>query len=111
MRPSTPSAVATSRRALRPAKKSKGSKKSAEDTGGGGPERTLAGLLTEQLAAASVAHAKGSKAPKYVSLGVGAFLASKVEPRSPYYDHLRAEAFQQFQLRLGRQGQGGDQRR
>lgn len=77
-------------------KKAKAKKGSADSSSG--PERTLAGLLTEQLAAASVASAKDSKAPKYVALGVGAYFASRVEPGSPYYNHLRAEAFQQFQL-------------
>ena len=83
-------------------KKAKGSKKgaaaAADESTGGGAERTLLGLLTEQLAVASVSTAKGSKAPKYVSLGIGAFFASRVEPRSGYYGHLRAEAHQLYQL-------------
>ncbi len=78
-------------------KKPKAGKRASDDSTGG-PERTLAGLLTEQLAAASLSAARDSKAPKYLILGLGAFYASRVEPRSPYYNHLRAESFTQFQL-------------
>ncbi len=80
------------------AKKSSRSKKAADDSLGG-TERTLAGLLTEQLVAGSLAQA--GKPPRWVTMGVGALLASSVERGSPYYRRLRAEAFEQW-----RQGWG-----
>jgi len=64
----------------------------------GGPERSLAGLLTEQLAAEATTRAKGGKAPRWLALGVGALFGSRAEPRSPYYNHLRSFAFQQHAL-------------
>ena len=71
-------------------KKSTRSKKGADDSFGG-PERSLAGLLTEQLAAGALAQA--GKPPRWVTMGVGALFASSVERGSPYYRKLRAEAF------------------
>jgi hypothetical protein len=56
-----------------------------------GPERTLAGLLTEQFAGGILVRA--GKAPRWLSLGLGAQMAARVEPRSPYYDKLRETAF------------------
>ena len=80
-----------------PALKSKASrgKKKAEESAGG-PERTLAGLLTEQLVAGTAN--KAGKPPKWVSLGLGAFMASRLESGSPYYRNLRRRAFETFNL-------------
>ncbi len=64
------------------------------DDSSGGPERTLAGLLTEQLASGALAQA--GKPPRWLTAGVGAWVASGVEPRSHYYRKLRAEALTQF---------------
>ncbi len=75
------SAIATPKKGAR-------TKKKAEESTGG-PERTLAGVLAEQLVAAAAARA--GKPPKWVALGLGAFAASQVEPTSPYYRRLRAE--------------------
>jgi hypothetical protein len=61
-----------------------------------GPERTLDGLLVEQLAAGATAQA--GKAPRWLSLGLGAYFAARVEPRSPYYRHLREQAAQEYKL-------------
>lgn len=57
------------------------------DEAPGGPDRTLAGLLTEQLAAGAVASA--GESPRWLSLGLGAYLASSLEPRSAYYREQR----------------------
>ena len=79
----------------------KGSGKAAAMRAFGGPERTLVGLLTEQLGAESVTRAKEGQAPRWLALGFGAYFGARVEPRSPYYNHLRAFAYQQHQLGWG----------
>ena len=71
-------------------------KKKAEESAGG-PERTLAGILTEQLVAAAAN--KAGKPPRWVSMGLGAFMASQLEPGSPYYKNLRKETAEN--LRIG----------
>jgi hypothetical protein len=55
----------------------------------GGPGRSLAGLLAEQLAAGAVS--TSGQSPRWLSLGLGAYMASQVEPRSAYYRGLRSE--------------------
>ncbi len=69
-------------------------KKAAEASGG--PDRTLAGILTEQLASGAVT--KAGKPPRWVSLGLGAYLASHLEPASPYYRGLRKETAENFRI-------------
>jgi hypothetical protein len=59
-----------------------------------GPDRTLAGLLAETLGEKAVA-AQG-KSPRWLAYGVGAFLSSQAEPRSPYYQKLRDLAREKF---------------
>jgi Planctomycete cytochrome C len=59
-----------------------------------GPERTLAGLLTEQFAGGILVRA--GKAPRWLSLGLGAQMAARVEPRSPYYHKLRQAALELY---------------
>jgi hypothetical protein len=54
-----------------------------------GPERSLAGLLTEQLVTGVCMQA--GKAPPWLCLGLAAHMAAQVEPRSPYYQRLRAD--------------------
>jgi mono/diheme cytochrome c family protein len=76
-----------------PAAKKAAKSKKADDAEG--PTRTLLGLVTEQLGAAT-ANAAG-KPPRYLALGVGAFLASGVEGRSPYYRQIRAEAYRTYE--------------
>jgi len=61
------------------------------DDGPGGPDRSLAGLLTEGFVAATLAQA--GKPPRWLTSGVGALIASAVEPRSPYYRKLRGAAY------------------
>lgn len=58
-----------------------------------GPERTLAGLLAEQMGIAAANQA--GKAPRWLSLGLGAYMSSVLEPRSPYYRHLRTVTYDQ----------------
>jgi hypothetical protein len=59
-----------------------------------GPDRLLAALLTEQLAAGTLAQA--GKPPRWLTSGVGAWMSSSIEPKSPYYRKLRAEAYSQW---------------
>jgi mono/diheme cytochrome c family protein len=74
-------------------KKSAGrSKRDEEPTG---PTRSLVGLLAEQLGV-GVASQSG-KPPRWLALGLGAFLGSAVEPRSPYYRKLRNEVSEAYQ--------------
>ncbi len=87
-------ALTAPRKAARPKKKA--------DESAGGPERTLAGTLTEQLVAAAAN--KAGKPPKWVSLGLGAFTASQIEGGSPYYRRLRAETAEN--VRIGWQVKG-----
>lgn len=77
----------------------KGARTKKADDAFGGPDRTLAGLLTEQLAAGVLAQA--GKSPRWVTTGFAALLASSVERGSPYYRKLRAEAFEQWKLGWG----------
>jgi hypothetical protein len=83
-------------------------KKAKRDDDSAAPERTLAGLLTEQLASGAVASA--GEAPRWLSLGLGAWMASAVEPRSPYYRSLRATVFELYRqgwMTKTREGLGG----
>jgi hypothetical protein len=76
------------------AKKSIRTKKGSLDDAPGGSERTLAGLLTEQLASGALAQA--GKPPRWVTMGVGALISSSVERNSPYYRKLRSEAYNEW---------------
>lgn len=67
-----------------------------EEASPGGSERTLAGVLTEQLVIGSAARA--GKPPRWLSLGLGAMMASRVEPRSPYYKKIRRDAYGLYEL-------------
>jgi len=80
-----------------PVRKGGRSRKKVVEEASGGPDRTLAGLLTEQLVAGAAS--KAGKPPRWVSLGLGAFMASHLEPGSPYYRGLRKEAAES--LRIG----------
>jgi hypothetical protein len=77
-----------------PAKKSSRAKRAAADDDAGGPNRSLAGLASESLGVGVMSGA--GQPPKWLSLGVGAYLASLVEPRSPYVRELRSEAYTAF---------------
>jgi len=70
------------------------SKRGDEKEAPAGSDRTLAGLLAETLGESKVA-AQG-KSPRWLAYGVGAFLASQVEPRSPYYQKLRDLAREKY---------------
>src|SRR5262249_11413705 len=67
-------------------RRSKG--KRSEEPEGSGSDRSLLGLLTEGLGSGSVAAA--GNAPRWLRDGLGLYMARAVEPRSPYYRHLRA---------------------
>ncbi len=64
----------------------------AEEANLGGANRSLAGLLTEYLTIGT-AEMTG-KPPRWVTLGLGAFVSSRVEPGSPYYRRIRRDAFE-----------------
>ncbi|HMF38752.1 MAG TPA: c-type cytochrome domain-containing protein [Isosphaeraceae bacterium] len=70
------------------------SKRGEEKEAPAGADRTLAGLLAENLGESTVA-AQG-KSPRWLAYGVGLFLSSQVEPRSPYYQKLRDLAREKY---------------
>ena len=74
----------------------KGARKKKAEESIGGPDRTLAGVLTEQFVAATAN--KAGKPPRWISLGLGAFMASQLEPGSPYYRTLRRATAESIQL-------------
>jgi hypothetical protein len=75
-----------------------------------GPDRSLPGLLVEQLGL-SAANASG-KPPRWLSYGLGAFLSSKIDPAgSGYYRKLRettAEKYQQGWESKANEALGGE---
>jgi hypothetical protein len=78
-----------------PATSAKKSGKSKKTDDADSPTRSLLGLVTEQLGVAATSAA--GKAPRYLSTGVGAFLASQVDGRSSYFRQLRVEAFRTYE--------------
>jgi hypothetical protein len=73
------------------------------DFSGGGSERTLPGLLTEQFVIGAAGRA--GKPPRWVTLGLGALVASRLEGRTPYYQKLRRDAYQLCELGWGPKAQ------
>lgn len=73
-------------------KKAARSKRGKSDDDSGSTTRTLPGLLIENFVIG--ASAKAGKPPRWVSLGLGALVASKVERGSSYYTRLRHDAYQ-----------------
>lgn len=63
-----------------------------------GPERSLIGLLTEQLTVSTITSSPQGKPPRWLSQGLAAYIAAQVEPRSPYIRKLRAAAAEQYTL-------------
>ena len=45
--------------------------------------------------AANVVASTGT-APRWLAQGIGTYMAARVEPRSPFYRHLRQTAFAEF---------------
>jgi hypothetical protein len=76
-----------------PRKKGRGKRGEAKDLDGGGSDRSLIGLLVESVDSAIVA-AAGSP-PRWLSKGIGTYMASHAE-RSPYYNQLRQAALANF---------------
>jgi len=62
---------------------------------GAGSDRTLAGLITESVGSAAVKSA--GNPPRWLASGIGSYLASRVEPKSPHYSQLRQTAFANWQ--------------
>ncbi len=75
--------------------KRRGRGKRSEAGGMGGSERSLLGLLAEGLGSGVVA-SEGTP-PRWLKDGIGLYMASRVEPRSPYYHQLRQTALANFQ--------------
>jgi mono/diheme cytochrome c family protein len=71
-----------------------GRARKGDDASAGGTERSLSGLLTEQFVVGVMNRA--GKPPRWLALGLGAQLASRVEPRAVYYQKLRRQAFDLF---------------
>jgi mono/diheme cytochrome c family protein len=78
-----------------PATKRRAKGKRGEEKESTGSERSLLGVLTEGLASGAVAAA--GNAPRWLREGIGTYLASKVEPRSPHYQQLRQSALANYQ--------------
>jgi hypothetical protein len=76
------------------AKRSSRSKKKGRDDSTE-VERTLGGLITDTLAVGVVLR-EGEKAPVWLSLGVGSYFGSRVDPRSLNTQRLRRAAYEQF---------------
>jgi cytochrome c5 len=74
--------------------KPKGRRKKADASTG--PERSLAGLLAEQLGQAMAA--KAGKLPRYMTLGIGALSSARVDVGSPYVTRLRRTVVDQWRL-------------
>ena len=87
-------AAATPKKASRT--KRKAASAASDDANTGGPERTLAGVLTEHFVIGAAQ--RGGKPPRWLTLGLGALVASRVEPGSLYYRKIRREAFEICQL-------------
>ena len=77
--------------------KRKGRGRRGDEKGGdaSAADRSLQGLLAESLGS-SVVGIAGSP-PRWLAVGIGAYLAAQVEPRSPYYRQLRQTAFANYQ--------------
>ena len=56
-------------------------------------DRTLAGILTEEVVTAVVASCGD---PRWLAEGLGSYMAAQIEPRSSYYGQLRQTAFANF---------------
>ena len=83
-----PPAAATPKRTAR-------SKKS-EDDEAPAATRSLAGVLTENFASGVLSNA--GKPPLWVTLGVGAYLASTTDPRAAYVSKLKRDAYTQWEI-------------
>ncbi|MDX2035157.1 MAG: c-type cytochrome domain-containing protein [Isosphaeraceae bacterium] len=77
-----------------PAKKSSRSKKSSSDDAAA-PARSLAAIVVEGYASGALALAG---APIWVSSGLGAYHASRIDPRGRHFLALRASAFEQCRI-------------
>ncbi len=76
-----------------PRKRGRGRRGEVRDSENAVSDRTLIGLLAESVDSAVVA-AAGSP-PRWLSKGIGSYLAAQVE-RSPYYNQLRQAALANF---------------
>ena len=81
--------------AAAPTRKSARSKKGSSGESGGAP-RSLAGAMGEAMVV-GLANQAG-KPPRWVSLGLAAYLASSAEGNTAYYRNLRAEAAEQARI-------------
>jgi mono/diheme cytochrome c family protein len=75
--------------ARRPARARRG------EDGGAGGERSVAGLLAEQMAVGVLKAEKNT--PAWLCLGLGGYFAAAVDPRSAYVQRMRSTAAANFQ--------------
>jgi hypothetical protein len=68
--------------------------KKGEEKDASGSDRTLIGILTEQLADAALT--AQSKSPRWLAEGLGTFLSSQVDHRSSYFQKLRQTAREKY---------------
>jgi Planctomycete cytochrome C len=78
-----------------PTRRKSRSRRVDERAAEGSADRNLLGLLTESLGSGVVSSA--GNPPKWLAYGIGTYLASQVEPRSPYYRQLRQTTLANFQ--------------
>jgi mono/diheme cytochrome c family protein len=67
------------------------------DEESGGPERSLAGLITEHLGSGVARHV-GQQTPLWLSLGLGSYFAAQADPRSIHTQRQRRAALEEFRL-------------
>jgi hypothetical protein len=75
--------------------RARGRRGGEEKAGESVAERSLQGLLVEALGVSVMASA--GNPPRWLAFGIGGYLASLAEPRSPYYRQLRQAAFANWQ--------------
>lgn len=76
-------------------KRSSRSRKKHDD--GADAARSLAGVIVDALATGEVKR-ESEKAPLWLSLGLGSYFSSRVDPRSQNTQRLRSTAYEQFEL-------------
>jgi hypothetical protein len=79
-----------------PAPKRTSRSRKSDDDEGPSTDRSLAGLLAENLAIGVLSNA--GKPPQWVTLGVGAYFSTTIDPCSPYTQRLRKTAYNLAEL-------------
>jgi len=77
-----------------PASARKAARSKRSDDEAGGNERSVAGMLAEQMAMGVLKNEKTT--PSWLCLGVGAYFAAALDPKSTYVHHLRTAAASEY---------------